>query len=615
MLYIGALGGEPDAGIGRITQGVPTEVICSVPRLEVKKVKDVLWARIDDEPVTIGRAADNIIRLRDSHVSRTHCVIETVDGVICVRDLGSRYGTYVNGRRIDQVSLHHGDRIGVGPFELIYRDSNAQSHNAAHVHQVIGPMHDPLADTTTGQYAYEHNASVSPATSVVPAPAESAAEDSASTQSSHSSQSSPDEPAVAAQPLDGDIASASASASASISTPTSTSISTSTSTPTSSSVDAAWLDEEFERLASLEASLHKQREALQNEMQLFDAAQAVWKAQQQQRESELAQREALLADAELSAERLAQLADQLENERQQREAAEAILQQRDKATAALQNELAEARAAFKALEQSHRETLAQLEEAQALVTESSSQAKLAQLTIADHQLEINELLQRLQPLEQQFDQLMSESRQMEQQLRRQIEDQAARIEQLAAHESTLQQQMEAQEISRRAAVARANEAMHMLGSMREQIRMLHEHAKHVSSLQQQVAAVETAWVEADQRAAEAALSDPEQAAAYADRQQYYSAQLSELAEQRDKAVDALQRAAHELGDIASRHRALFTPVHTITSAAASNSPRRRWPLVAAIFMFVCVITLAAWAALRPEDLAFLGLQLSAPPSP
>lgn len=580
-----------------------------MPRLEVKKVKDVLWARIDDEPVTIGRAADSIIRLRDSHVSRTHCVIETVDGVIYVRDLGSRYGTYVNGRRIDQAPLHHGDRIGVGPFELIYRDSNAQSHNAAHVHHVIGPMYDPLADTTTGQYVYEHDASVSSATSVMPAPAESAAEDSASTPSSQPSQSLPDESAVAAQLLDGDIASASVSASTSA--PTSTSISAST----ASSADAAWLDEEFERLASLEASLHKQREALQNEMQQFDAAQAAWKAHQQQRESELAQREAVLADAESSAERLAQLADQLDNERQQREAAEAALQQRDQEIAALQNELAEAKAAFNALEQSHREALAQLEEAQALVTESSSQAKLAQLTIADHQLEINELLRRLQPLEQQFDQLMSESRQMEQQLRRQIEDQAARIEQLTVHESTLQQQMEAQEISRRAAVARANEAMHMLASMREQIRMLHEHAKHVSSLQQQFAAVEAAWVEADQRAAEAALSDPEQAAAYAERQQHYSAQLSELAEQRDRAVDALQRAAHELGDIASRHRALFTPVHTITSTAASNSPRRRWPLVAAIFMFVCVITLAAWAALRPEDLAFLGLQSSSSPSP
>jgi len=37
-----------------------------------------------------------------------------------VRDAGSLNGTYVNGHRVDEASLLHGDEVQVGKFRLIF---------------------------------------------------------------------------------------------------------------------------------------------------------------------------------------------------------------------------------------------------------------------------------------------------------------------------------------------------------------------------------------------------------------------------------------------------------------------------------------------------------------
>jgi pSer/pThr/pTyr-binding forkhead associated (FHA) protein len=54
----------------------------------------------------IGRADDCLIRLPDSvataDVSRRHCLLDIEPPHIRVRDLGSKNGTYVNGRNIGQ---------------------------------------------------------------------------------------------------------------------------------------------------------------------------------------------------------------------------------------------------------------------------------------------------------------------------------------------------------------------------------------------------------------------------------------------------------------------------------------------------------------------------------
>jgi pSer/pThr/pTyr-binding forkhead associated (FHA) protein len=47
-------------------------------------------------------------------VSRKHARIALVDGVISIEDLGSTNGTFVNGEKVQQGTLHEGDRVLIG---------------------------------------------------------------------------------------------------------------------------------------------------------------------------------------------------------------------------------------------------------------------------------------------------------------------------------------------------------------------------------------------------------------------------------------------------------------------------------------------------------------------
>jgi pSer/pThr/pTyr-binding forkhead associated (FHA) protein len=51
-------------------------------------------------------------------VSRRHCEINQDGGVLRVRDLGSRNGTLVNGKKIADAVLNPGDTLQIGPVSL-----------------------------------------------------------------------------------------------------------------------------------------------------------------------------------------------------------------------------------------------------------------------------------------------------------------------------------------------------------------------------------------------------------------------------------------------------------------------------------------------------------------
>lgn len=73
-------------------------------------------------PVTIGREAGATVALSDAQVSRLHARIDVVDGELCLRDLGSRNGTWLNALPIDEpVALRPGDEIEVGMTRISYR--------------------------------------------------------------------------------------------------------------------------------------------------------------------------------------------------------------------------------------------------------------------------------------------------------------------------------------------------------------------------------------------------------------------------------------------------------------------------------------------------------------
>lgn len=67
----------------------------------------------------IGRAEDCQLRPRSDLISRYHCVIMADDGLVTVRDFGSKNFTYVNDERlIGECELKPGDRLKVGPLEF-----------------------------------------------------------------------------------------------------------------------------------------------------------------------------------------------------------------------------------------------------------------------------------------------------------------------------------------------------------------------------------------------------------------------------------------------------------------------------------------------------------------
>ena len=68
---------------------------------------------------TIGRATRADFIVDANMVSRLHCRVAAGATGLEVVDLDSTNGTFVNGSRVNRAPLKDGDRLGVGPVELV----------------------------------------------------------------------------------------------------------------------------------------------------------------------------------------------------------------------------------------------------------------------------------------------------------------------------------------------------------------------------------------------------------------------------------------------------------------------------------------------------------------
>ncbi len=106
---------------------------------------------------TIGRTDDNTVVISDPWISRNHAMLQqTEGGPIYLIDLGSRNGTFVNGRRVSvPTTLQHGDHLMFGQTEVEFyhpagtqdstldlEDGEENSHVTAalHVRRLISVM-------------------------------------------------------------------------------------------------------------------------------------------------------------------------------------------------------------------------------------------------------------------------------------------------------------------------------------------------------------------------------------------------------------------------------------------------------------------------------------------
>jgi pSer/pThr/pTyr-binding forkhead associated (FHA) protein len=120
------------------------------PRATIREIRPDRSSRtiaFEGRPLTIGRASDNGLVLRDGRASRHHARIDVRRGSLVLTDLGSTNGSWVNDRRVESIALGEGDQVRVGLTTLIIEAVEAapRAGHDRHPAAAAGP-----APSTTG---------------------------------------------------------------------------------------------------------------------------------------------------------------------------------------------------------------------------------------------------------------------------------------------------------------------------------------------------------------------------------------------------------------------------------------------------------------------------------
>jgi hypothetical protein len=87
--------------------------------------------KLPEGEAVLGRDEEAHVRIASEEVSRTHCLLISSPGKLVVRDLGSRNGTFVNGKPIaGDVVLQPGDLLVVGPMGFRLPAGEAEAADA-----------------------------------------------------------------------------------------------------------------------------------------------------------------------------------------------------------------------------------------------------------------------------------------------------------------------------------------------------------------------------------------------------------------------------------------------------------------------------------------------------
>jgi len=100
----------------------------TVPRLSsgrylaIEDGDEVVVTEIGDRPLRLGRSPAADIMLEHLSVSRRHAVVARRGEVVVVLDDRSRNGLVVNGERVGEAVLAHGDEIRLGDVAIRFLD-------------------------------------------------------------------------------------------------------------------------------------------------------------------------------------------------------------------------------------------------------------------------------------------------------------------------------------------------------------------------------------------------------------------------------------------------------------------------------------------------------------
>ncbi len=95
----------------------------------------------------IGRRHDCDLCIPLMSVSRRHCQLNHNKGILKIRDLGSRNGTYLNGNRINEAVIQAGDSIEVGPVTFVIQ-IDGQPEDVAQPDRAVRSLPQPDMPTT-----------------------------------------------------------------------------------------------------------------------------------------------------------------------------------------------------------------------------------------------------------------------------------------------------------------------------------------------------------------------------------------------------------------------------------------------------------------------------------
>ncbi|WP_233621457.1 FHA domain-containing protein [Amycolatopsis sp. WAC 04182] len=92
---------------------------------------------------TLGRSRNAAVRLGDSRVSRLHCKIRWDGTTAWLTDLDSANGTFVNGQRVPDAELAHGDVLRLGDSTVTFISVAQADDEEADVEQSTGAVVSP----------------------------------------------------------------------------------------------------------------------------------------------------------------------------------------------------------------------------------------------------------------------------------------------------------------------------------------------------------------------------------------------------------------------------------------------------------------------------------------
>jgi pSer/pThr/pTyr-binding forkhead associated (FHA) protein len=99
----------------------------AVARLDVVSAPGIFrsYFPIEQRGLSIGRADEQDIVLPDPAASRQHCRIQARGSGFVLVDNNSANGVFLNGRRVTDAKLSHGDRIRIGNSEFRFADAKS----------------------------------------------------------------------------------------------------------------------------------------------------------------------------------------------------------------------------------------------------------------------------------------------------------------------------------------------------------------------------------------------------------------------------------------------------------------------------------------------------------